>query len=441
MKKLIFTAIMAGISGVVMAQGEKLSNNTTLNGARPALSPVVNNTPYNKAQLESWFSYPQMLTEANIANLASGTVIFMAHDSIAKWVDEGDTLTYNSVYLCAGSVFDPKDNIMDLTTTWPAEKYSKYTNYTLDSIAFAYVYNRYQEEVLDNNSGNMVPVVDTLFVYYYAGQNLSYRGGTVADPSRFSYAAFDQSKRYPQGANRVDTILLTAADSTAARTPSGWVSSYYNHALSAPLAINPNRSGTVQNTVGAFFAFKSGIAYDSTFYYMYEGTGATPPSDKLLNTFALRFNKDANTTPYANLDFYNTTTLTSVRNGYPQAQFLAMQPISLSGYYQEVQFFTRSSTVGLNDIQNDVFAMSNLYPNPAQVNGTAVMAFNLKTAASVNVSIFNITGQLVKSSNNKNFTAGEHAEEINLAGLKAGIYMVNMTVNGTTMTKKLTIVE
>jgi hypothetical protein len=69
------------------------------------------------------------------------------------------------------------------------------------------------------------------------------------------------------------------------------------------------------------------------------------------------------------------------------------------------------------------------------------MGFNLKSSSTVAVNIYNIAGQQVKSVINKTYAAGEHAVEFDLAGLKAGIYMVNMTVNGVSQTKKLTITE
>jgi hypothetical protein len=59
----------------------------------------------------------------------------------------------------------------------------------------------------------------------------------------------------------------------------------------------------------------------------------------------------------------------------------------------------------------------------------------------VNVTITNLVGQQVKVAINKNFTAGEHAEFLDITGMKAGVYFVTMTVNGNSISKKLTIVE
>jgi hypothetical protein len=102
---------------------------------------------------------------------------------------------------------------------------------------------------------------------------------------------------------------------------------------------------------------------------------------------------------------------------------------------------TTSGNVGIKDINNDEFAMTSVYPNPAQVGGTAVLGFNLLNAGTVRIAVYNIAGQLVKHAINAKYTVGAHEESIDLTGLKAGIYMVNMTINGASITKKLTITE
>jgi hypothetical protein len=49
--------------------------------------------------------------------------------------------------------------------------------------------------------------------------------------------------------------------------------------------------------------------------------------------------------------------------------------------------------------------------------------------------------QEVKNLFTQSFTDGAHAEFLDLSGLKPGVYMVNMTVNGTTVSKKLSVTE
>jgi hypothetical protein len=70
-----------------------------------------------------------------------------------------------------------------------------------------------------------------------------------------------------------------------------------------------------------------------------------------------------------------------------------------------------------------------------------MVAFNLKNDAKVDVSIVNIMGQEVKKMDSKNYPSGSSVAEFDLAGLQAGIYMVNMTVNGVSQAKKLIITE
>ena len=53
----------------------------------------------------------------------------------------------------------------------------------------------------------------------------------------------------------------------------------------------------------------------------------------------------------------------------------------------------------------------------------------------------NMVGAEVKTGVSKTYTAGSHADNLDITGLKAGVYFVNMTVNGASISKKLTIVE
>ncbi len=79
-----------------------------------------------------------------------------------------------------------------------------------------------------------------------------------------------------------------------------------------------------------------------------------------------------------------------------------------------------------------------LYPNPT--TGETNLNFTLGDAASVKLSVVDILGKEILPVTNYNFGAGEQNLVINKdKSLPRGVYFVNLTLNGTTMSRKLVI--
>ena len=76
-----------------------------------------------------------------------------------------------------------------------------------------------------------------------------------------------------------------------------------------------------------------------------------------------------------------------------------------------------------NDLQN-----TDIYPNPASGY------FNVKSLKNTNVVIYNVVGKMVKS---EEALAGEY--KIDISDLSTGIYLVKLTSEGKSVTKKLVI--
>ena len=73
-------------------------------------------------------------------------------------------------------------------------------------------------------------------------------------------------------------------------------------------------------------------------------------------------------------------------------------------------------------------------PNPS--NGEAKLQFELLNASDVSVSVMDITGKEVQQVKLNQLTNGSHSVEIESAKWKSGVYFVNITSNGTILTKK-----
>lgn len=77
-----------------------------------------------------------------------------------------------------------------------------------------------------------------------------------------------------------------------------------------------------------------------------------------------------------------------------------------------------------------------IFPNPTSTNAT--LAIDLKTSSTVNISVMNMMGQIVKTSSAAGII-GENKLNIDLSGLSKGVYTTTIKVNGISDTKKLII--
>jgi hypothetical protein len=85
----------------------------------------------------------------------------------------------------------------------------------------------------------------------------------------------------------------------------------------------------------------------------------------------------------------------------------------------------------LNSASNSV-----IYPNPA--SNYATLEIDLKNNSSVDITVLNTIGQLVKTTTAQG-QVGENTINIDLSGLSTGIYMVNIKVGNASSTKKLVV--
>lgn len=96
---------------------------------------------------------------------------------------------------------------------------------------------------------------------------------------------------------------------------------------------------------------------------------------------------------------------------------------------------TTVSTIGFAENNLNV-ENSFIYPNPT--SNSAILSIDLKNNSTVNVSVMNMVGQVVKTSSNSS-QVGRNNITIDLTGLSKGVYMTTVNVDGATSTKKLII--
>ncbi len=450
MKKLIFTALSVVAVGSAFAQ-QKIDNRneTRFNAANKVVSPSQQQSMSKADNRSDWFA-PTDWAEASGAGAFMQTYVqFVMPDSLCKYIDEGDTISrpYNISF---GQIIDPKDDNIDNSAD-PGIKMSKWTGYTLDSVGLVYLYVR-NVDMKDDGNGNMVDVVDTLIINYFTMPNNGINKNTLVGSGELvAYPNWNVAGLRAVNYIATQKIPLTREDSTTARNNNGGFENAWglkSKNFAAPAGVTVAAKGATDNIVGYSVGFKLGHAYDSNNVIIYQkDPNLFPLTAPRANYFgySLAINEgtteqQVNQTKFYTNALFATKTAAYNNTGSGWSGYIPGNAYFETQYVQADVFLTTLNT-GIKTINNDQFAMSSVYPNPAQVGGTAIMAFNLKASSNVSVNIYNIAGVQVKSVMNKTFAAGEHTQEFDLAGLKAGIYLVSMNVNGTTITKKLTITE
>jgi len=85
------------------------------------------------------------------------------------------------------------------------------------------------------------------------------------------------------------------------------------------------------------------------------------------------------------------------------------------------------------------YALHQNYPNP--FNPTTTLAFDLKDAGFVNLTVFNLMGQEVAKVVNGEMSAGRHTVNFNSGSLSSGIYLYRIEVNGFAAEKKMLLMK
>jgi hypothetical protein len=451
MKRIIFILTLISIGTMAFAQlapvppfsTEKFSN----------IPEKKNFKSQNKLDVSGWYIPLDMMSKSNVGASIQQFVGFITHDSLHKSVLSDGTITYGRGATSVGHVLDPKDDLIGQTDN-PVLKLSQFISFKMDSVRFTYIYSR-RVDSLDDGLGGKLPVVDTLFVAYYVGNSIVKNPFQLTQRhARVNWAG--GTVRMPIGYYKLDTILLPPGrnDSTRVSNTNGnFENSYQLKVLTLPapsgMDVAAANGANSNNLVATTFTFKSGIQSvigTDTAIMSYQMDPSTfPVGARRTNFFGYLQGQNQGTTKWNNPTFFNSSLITYPRYAYATSGVQGYLPGV--GYnveqYIDVDFHltTTSNNVGINEIKNDVVALSNVYPNPARSTEKSVIAFNLKESATVNVSIMNLMGQEVKNLFTQSFTDGAHAEFLDLSGLKPGVYMVNMTVNGTTVSKKLSVTE
>lgn len=95
-----------------------------------------------------------------------------------------------------------------------------------------------------------------------------------------------------------------------------------------------------------------------------------------------------------------------------------------------------SLNASIDELSNGAKIEQN-YPNPT--NGMTTVKYSLEEAAEISFEVIDITGKVVFASNEGNKSNGVHVIDIDTKDFNAGVYFYSVIVNGSKLTKKMTV--
>lgn len=101
--------------------------------------------------------------------------------------------------------------------------------------------------------------------------------------------------------------------------------------------------------------------------------------------------------------------------------------------------FSFSDEVMVDNLLPSVFSLEQNFPNP--FNPVTSIEFSLPESGVVNLAIYNLLGEKVAQLVNEMRSAGEYSVEFNAANFASGNYIYRLSFNGSTITKKMTILK
>lgn len=131
-----------------------------------------------------------------------------------------------------------------------------------------------------------------------------------------------------------------------------------------------------------------------------------------------------------------------INAGYGEGSFTVTDgngtTLGSGGVFTNEDYVVFKTGSGISSISEEQTASLNIYPNP--VNNVANIDFALAETAVVNVSIVNVLGETVRS-NAYNLVAGNHQIDFDVTNVTAGVYFIQLDINGQTTAQKITVTK
>lgn len=393
---------------------------STLTTPREAGNNTLNTTKKTKAKADAsafktnstesrWLNYAAQLDVMN-GQIATGSFMLLFPDSaIRSGFYQGGDVAYPQFHKAA-TVLDPKN----MPDTW----LTKFSSYTLDSLAIGYGYIR-------TTAAN---IVDTLEIKIIKGDDTkTYDLGGVQTYQDIDYLYQTNTIATSQVIGTV-IYLLTESDS----------SNFYNEILMAVNGVPQQANGA---RIGAVVTFKPGYIYtinDSiqgkNGFYLYSseenGQGTDPVFHGVLSDKTSDLNCSYEIPSSVRYNFN-----ANGWNGYFIATWAWTSPFQYE--HHGISFLLTSAVVGIKEtVFNGVVLFQNI-PNPAK--GTTTIGYETPVTSNVEIAIVDVLGKQVVSIKQNQQAAGKHQVDFNANTLPSGVYYYTLITNEAKITKKLII--
>lgn len=105
---------------------------------------------------------------------------------------------------------------------------------------------------------------------------------------------------------------------------------------------------------------------------------------------------------------------------------------------------TENCLCGTTDIENEEgvptsYSLEQNFPNP--FNPSTTIRFSLTESSPVNISIYNLLGEMVMPIVNQTYSSGVHEVDFNASSLNGGVYFYKINTNNFMQTKKMILIK
>jgi len=169
---------------------------------------------------------------------------------------------------------------------------------------------------------------------------------------------------------------------------------------------------------------------------------------KILQNFIFNYNNQLNKDVNIIKKNFNKSLDNHDNDNGNQEGRIGISPYNNDNAYQTPQAWTytwigNASVVSGVDEGSDIFADAfTLYPNyPNPFNPVTNIKFSLTNDQFVNLSVYNMKGQLVANLVNERKASGNHSVHWNASGVASGVYLYQLQVEGNSITQKMVLMK
>jgi hypothetical protein len=427
MKRIVLVLAMAALAGNAVAQSLRDDR------SYPA-GPVVEKNLFKKSyslrdSKSDWFDPAVSIDQLNSQTTFFRSTMFPDSNILTQYSNGLGEVGWHSV----GMLMDPRSVIYESSPF----KMSRWNTYTVDSIAFLYMYSRWNPNPA---------IVDSIRVTTFTGADvLTYTNlglGTVNynRPENRASGTTVQSKFVEL--NVEDTImsrwgiiaLPIGRTVLGSNNGANWFGASFSYipgdkSYSKTEPFDTLDCRSFPNVIRRFNQFEFQLAQDAS-AYAESPTGTTGGARILNNGFMV--NTGIRYALY-------TGNLAPINNSYYGGTWTNTQNQSFT-YAPRVLFKLSTNNYSVNDLTQNGVSVGMPYPNPASNGHDIAVDFKLTSAADVTVTLQDLNGRVMQHIAKGKFAAGENTVSFKPEGLKAGMYLVTVS-NGTGISTGKLVIE